>query len=156
MTQKAVPLHNQPATEMVTSFGKASTGYCAIIARQTTVTTVHLHQCDRGIITSYSISGHQSVTASPVKSASAVLKYLLRDGLEIDMSVGMCSNPQCFSLQYLITSSIYGNRSYNLMLQQGPVHGAIASRHRELASGVPHCNARSAHRSVPHSVSSSP
>jgi len=30
------------------------------------------------------------------------LKYLLRDGLEIGMSAGMCSNPQCFSLQYLI------------------------------------------------------
>ena len=101
MTQKAVPLHNQPATEMVTSFGKASTGNC-VIAGQTTVTTAHLHQCDRGIITGYSISGHRSITASPAKSASAALKYLLRDGLEIGMSVGMCSNPQCFSLQYLI------------------------------------------------------
>jgi len=30
------------------------------------------------------------------------LKYLLRDGLEIDMSAGTRSNPQCFSLQYLI------------------------------------------------------
>jgi len=30
------------------------------------------------------------------------MKYLLRDGLEIGMSVGTRSNPQCFSLQYLI------------------------------------------------------
>ena len=30
------------------------------------------------------------------------MKYLLRDGLEIGMSMGTCSNPQCFSLQYLI------------------------------------------------------
>ena len=30
------------------------------------------------------------------------LKYLLRDGLEIGMSAGTRSNPQCFSLQYLI------------------------------------------------------
>jgi len=30
------------------------------------------------------------------------MKYLLRDGLEIGMSAGTRSNPQCFSLQYLI------------------------------------------------------
>jgi len=30
------------------------------------------------------------------------VKYLLRDGLEIGMSAGTRSNPQCFSLQYLI------------------------------------------------------
>jgi len=71
VTQKAVPLHNQSATEMVTSFGKAGTGYCAVIAGQTTVTTARIRQCDRGIITGYSISGHRSVTAGPVKSASA-------------------------------------------------------------------------------------
>jgi len=71
LTQKAVLLHNPSATEVVTSFGKASTGYCAIIAGQTTVTTAHLHQCDRGIITGYNISGHRSVTAGPAKSASA-------------------------------------------------------------------------------------
>ena len=71
LTQKAVLLHNLSATEVVMSFGKAGTGYCAIIARQTTVTTVHLHQCDRGIITSYNISGHRSVIAGPAKSASA-------------------------------------------------------------------------------------
>jgi len=71
VTQKAVPLHNQSATEMVTSFGEAGTGYCAVIAGQTTVTTARLRQCDRGIITGYSISGHRSVTAGPAKSASA-------------------------------------------------------------------------------------
>ena len=57
VTQKGVS-HNQSATEMVTSFGKAGTGYCAVIAGQTTVTTARLRQCDRGIITGYSISGH--------------------------------------------------------------------------------------------------
>ena len=31
LTQKAVLLHNPSATEVVTSFGKAGTGYCAII-----------------------------------------------------------------------------------------------------------------------------
>jgi len=36
-----------------------------------------------------------------------------------------------------VTSSIYGNRSYNLTLQRGPVHGAIAGRRQEPASGVP-------------------
>jgi len=34
--------------------------------------------------------------------AQFALKYLLQDGLEIGMSTGTCSNPQCFSLQYLI------------------------------------------------------
>ena len=68
---QVVPLHNQSATDMVTSFGKAGTGYCAIIAGQTTVTTARLHQCDRGILTGYSISGHRSVTAGPAKFASA-------------------------------------------------------------------------------------
>jgi len=58
LTQKAVLLYNPSATEVVMSFGKASTGYCAIIARQTTVTTMHLHQCDCGIITGYNISRH--------------------------------------------------------------------------------------------------
>jgi len=72
VTQKAVPLHNRSATEMVTLFGKASTSYCAVIAGQTTVTLAHLHQCDRGTITGYSISGHWSVTAGPAKSASTV------------------------------------------------------------------------------------
>ena len=62
---------NQSATEMVTSFGKAGTGYCAVIAGQTTVTTAPLRQCDRGIFTGYSVSGHRSVTAGPAKSASA-------------------------------------------------------------------------------------
>jgi len=33
---------------------------------------------------------------------SCLVKYLLRDGLEIGMSAGTHSNPQCFSLQYLI------------------------------------------------------
>ena len=70
VTQKAVPLHNQSATEMVTLFGKAGTGYCAVIAGQTIVTTARLRQCDRGIITGFSISGHRSVTAGPAKSAS--------------------------------------------------------------------------------------
>ena len=58
LTQKAVLLHNPSATEVVTSFGKAGTSYCAIIARQTTVTTAHLHQCDCGIITGYNVSRH--------------------------------------------------------------------------------------------------
>jgi len=55
---------------MVTSFGKAGTGYCAVIAGQTAVTTARLHQCDHGILTGYSISGHRSVTASPAKFTS--------------------------------------------------------------------------------------
>jgi len=33
-----LPLHKQSATETVTSFQKASTGYCAVIAGQATVT----------------------------------------------------------------------------------------------------------------------
>jgi len=70
--QTVVPLYNQSAPEMVMLFGKASTGYCAVIAEQTTVTTVHLHQCDCGIHASYSISRHQNVTAGPAKSASPV------------------------------------------------------------------------------------
>jgi len=32
---RMVPLHNQSATEMVTSFGKAGTSYCAVIAGHT-------------------------------------------------------------------------------------------------------------------------
>jgi len=51
-------------------------------------------------------------------------------------------NFKCEVSESGVTSSIYGNRSYNLTLQRGPVHGAIAGRRRELASGVPHCNAR--------------
>jgi len=38
------PLHKQSATETVTSFREAGTGYCAVIAGQATVTTAHLHQ----------------------------------------------------------------------------------------------------------------
>ena len=34
LATKLVLLHNQSTTEMVTLFGKAGTGYCAIIARQ--------------------------------------------------------------------------------------------------------------------------
>ena len=38
-----LPLHKQSATETVTSFREAGTGYCTVIAGQTTVTTAHLH-----------------------------------------------------------------------------------------------------------------
>ena len=47
------------------------------------------------------------------------------------------------SPQTRITSSIYGNCSYNPTSQRGPVHGAIAGRRRNPAFGVPLCNARS-------------
>jgi len=44
-------------------------------------------------------TGHK---ACKIEWIGTVLKYLLRDGLEIGMSTGTCSNPQCFSPQYLI------------------------------------------------------
>ena len=60
-----LPLHKQSATETVTSFREAGTGYCPDKQQRRTCTS------DRGIPTGYSISGHRSVTAGPAKSASA-------------------------------------------------------------------------------------